>query len=252
MTTNQLSNKCLNDFLVTGLTAGITRSLFVQNLNNFAGSAARVLAQIGGEASSDAVYQAAIQAGQFWSWGLDNSNLNKFVLSGSAVLGTTDVMQVYPAGQINYPLQPMMRAYRSAVTGAVTGDNTLYKVIFDTENFDVGGCYNAATGVYTVPVDGVYSIDTMVSIDGLQATHVIAGSHINVAGNLITIAQMNPFANAYTFGGSVRNYFMMSTTYRCVAGSTIDVNIRVGGNPKSVIVVGSASCDSYFCVNLLG
>lgn len=252
MTINQLGNQCLNDFSVTGLTAGTTRSLFVQNLNNFAGSAARVLTQVAGEASSDAVYQSAIIGGQFWSWGLDNSNSNKFVLSGSAALGTTDVMQVYPAGQINYPLQPMMRAYRSAVTGAVTGDNTLYQVVFDTENFDVGGCYNPVTGVYTVPVDGVYSIDAMVTVDGLQATHVIGGCHINVNGNLITIAQTNPYASAYAVGGSVRNYFMMSTTYRCVAGNTIDVNVRIGGNPKSVIVDGSAACDSYFCVNLLG
>lgn len=253
MTINQLGNQCLNDFSVTGLTAGTTRSLFVQNLNNFAGSAARVLTQVAGEASSDAVYQSAIIGGQFWSWGLDNSNLNKFVLSGSAALGGTDVMRVYTAGQINYPLQPMMRAKRTSNTAAITGDNTQSQIVFDVVDYDVGGNYNNATGSYTCPVSGVYLMTSLVTIDGLAAGHILAGCFSRVAGNTIEFLQNNPYAAAYIHLGTSRNYYVLSTIFYGAAGNAVDVQINVSGGAKSVVVAGSgAASESNFCVNLLG
>ena len=48
--------------------------------------------------------------------------------------------------------------YLNANTGAVTGDGTLYPVIYDTVNFDTASGYNTGTGLYTFPANGVYQI----------------------------------------------------------------------------------------------
>lgn len=47
-------------------------------------------------------------------------------------------------------------AYVSSGVNNVSGDDTEYTVIFDSEIFDSGSNYNNSTGVYTCPVDGKY------------------------------------------------------------------------------------------------
>lgn len=54
-------------------------------------------------------------------------------------------------------------AYLSANANNVTGDNTVYIVICDTELFDVGNDYNNATGRFVCPFDGVYYFSSQIS-----------------------------------------------------------------------------------------
>lgn len=69
----------------------------IQNQNSAtatasAGYIARTLANTAG----DAYYQADISGVQTFTWGIDNSDSQKFKLSASATLGTTDVFSVTP------------------------------------------------------------------------------------------------------------------------------------------------------------
>jgi len=76
------------------------------------------------------------------------------------------IMSALDSGEITQPLQPAFSAYLSSTQSNVTGDNTAYTIIFDTERFDQGSDYNNATGVFTAPVTGRYLLTTGISFDG--------------------------------------------------------------------------------------
>lgn len=59
-------------------------------------------------------------------------------------------------GQMLLPSRCAFFAYLSSTQSNVTGDGTEYTIISDTESFDTGNNYNAATGIFTAPVTALY------------------------------------------------------------------------------------------------
>jgi len=245
MTFNQLGNYAKNDFTITGVSTAL-RTLFINNANNTGGSEARVYTGVGGGTAGDAYYQAAIAAGQFWTWGLDNSASDKFVVSSGAALGTNDVMEVYPAGQINYPLQPAFMAH--AVTqAAVTGDGTVYTVKFTNEIFDVGGNFDGVS-TFTAPVDGKYLLGTTVAIG---AGPFLVGNdeydlYLIVDGVKYILSTCNPFncASALTFWKASGSLLINMS-----AGDTAQIAVFVSGAAKTVDIEQISVvdvCNSFF------
>ena len=73
------------------------------------------------------------------------------------VTGTTTAMTIDSTGRILTPARPAFRATRSYTATDFTGsglDITGY-----TEDFDIGGAFDASAGTYTVPVTGIYQIN---------------------------------------------------------------------------------------------
>lgn len=136
--------------------SGASLSLQTLNTSNTASATAYHQTQVAGSTASDAYYIANISGGQAWSWGLDNSDSDAYVLSATATPGTTNVMHVSTAGEINYPLQPAFLAYMTTSVLNVSGDGTDYTVIFDTEVYDQNSDFNLGTSTFTAPVTGRY------------------------------------------------------------------------------------------------
>lgn len=149
---------------------GLTNTLTVTNSSNTASSNAKIVATVGGTSSADAFYQAVVSGTTTWSWGVDNSDSDAYVLSASATPGTTNVMRVSTAGEINYPLQPAFLASIAAVAN-VTGDNTVYTLTTASEIFDQGGDFAANT--FTAPVTGRYYLNVYVTVGGLTTAMTV-------------------------------------------------------------------------------
>jgi hypothetical protein len=119
----------------------------------------------------------------------------------------------------------------SAVTD-VTGDGTVYTIIFATENYDIGGGYNPATGIFTAPVAGKYIFRWGAAINQLGASHT--------SGDGLYLHTSNE-GNQYT---TIGNYFAMSSSgvlylYSCAictmtAGATAEIRVMIAGGTKTV------------------
>lgn len=127
----------------------------------------------------------------------------------------------------------------------VTGDNTAYFVVFNTESVDVGGNYNTSTGKFTAPVDGYYEFITSLLLGGLSASH--------------TTGKFNFTKNSVEVGSAFRGNFSQiadaganfAASCSCIlelnAGDEIQVLLQVDGAAKDVdLLTGGGNSLSNF------
>jgi len=105
---------------------------------------------------------------------------------------TGTVMSALDTGEITYPLQPAFLAYPSVQIDNVTGDGTIYKIIYNTELFDQNGDFNTGTSEFTAPVAGRYFFSFVCSVGLLTAAHTLG------LGSLVT--------SDHTYIGTYMNY----------------------------------------------
>lgn len=231
---------------------GLTNTFKVANNSNTASSQARILANVAGGTAGDAFYQSAMDGGQNWTWGLDNSDSDAFALSSNATLGTTNVMRVAATGEINYPLQSAFSAYLSAADVLnVTGDGTAFTLGTTTaltEIFDQNSDFNT-NGTFTAPVTGRYFFNAVVRLAGIISTHT-SGSITIVTTNRDYVSDtISPFAC-----GDVSGNLQMSVTAIADmdATETATISFQVSNGTKVVDLISSANFLSGFSGYLLG
>lgn len=153
---------------VTAAVSGASLSALVSNTSNTASATAFVQAKVAGSTADDAYYVANINGGQAWSFGLDNSATDNFVISSNATLGTNNIMSVATTGEILYPLQSAFLAYLGTTDTNATGDNTNFRVGSGnamTEVFDQNSDFNT-NGIFTAPVTGRYHLESQIYVTG--------------------------------------------------------------------------------------
>ena len=138
-------------------------------------------------------------------------------------------------------------AYLSAQVNNVTGDNTAYTVICDTETFDDGGNYNNATGVFTAPEDGKYRFTAKAYLVDLLAAHD-AQTILIIAGGQTYSRTINFFSAANMVAS---NAIELNIEVPMTASQTAYFQVQVTGTPlptKVVDVSGSSSTkQTLFC-----
>lgn len=93
----------------------------------------------------------------------------------SLASATGNVIIALDSGEVTKPLQPAFLAYLNTTVTNVTGDTTVYTVIFDTEVYDQGSDFNLGTSIFTAPVTGRYLFDYTVFLIGATSLNAWRG-----------------------------------------------------------------------------
>lgn len=248
--TNSLSLSMLSpfegDFSFTQSNVALagTRKITVTNSDNSsATSNAQVIAIVGGASAGDPASIYNVNGVTTWSTGIDNSDSDALVIAASATLGTSNTWRMSTTGIRNLPLQPAFSAYNSVARTNVTGDGTIYTVIFDTSFFDQNSNYNATTGVFTAPVTGIYFFSANIGFsnldvgdtEGVISINTSTASYSGALGNYG--AMREGLTGSNTFEGSV------TALSRLSAGDTVHVSVLVNGSTKTVTVEANNATD---------
>jgi len=132
--------------------------------------------------------------------------------------------------------QPAFNAYLSTNQPNVTGDGTVYTIIFDTELFDQGSNYNNATGTFTAPVAGKYQFNVTVDLIATTAT----GGFINLVttSRSYRLVAVKP-SNVGTAGGDTG--LSGSIIVNMSANDTATVTAQATGTTKISAVYGTST-----------
>ena len=225
--------------------AGSTRSLTVGNSDNTdAASMAIIKAYTGGASAGDGVFQASTTT-TTWSLGVDNSvtspTADPFVIAQGTALGTNDCMRITTSGAITKPLQPSFSVFLSGDILNVTGDGTVYTVIWDSEIFDIGSNFSTVTGKFTAPIDGKYWLYTDIYMYSLAAAHTACELHI-VADRDYQPVKINPYATSVSGQLAINGGCFAYLT----AGTEAYVSVRVSNSTKIVDLAGGANFYCFF------
>ena len=235
-TNNSINNTVYeNDFSVNRSTAGTAVESSVEHSDNSnTGSHARLLAQAGGTSGGDPFVRFNISGAQDYSFGIDNTDSDSLKIQDDADPSTgNNLWALTASGERNMPLQPCFNAYVSTTITNVTGDNTKYTIIFDTELEDQSSDYNNTTGVFTASVDGQYTFGVSIGTRDNGAAHTsgIGGIETSDYSYLTRRAPSKVFVVA----GGVVDY-LLSVIAPMDAADTASAYVRVSGGALVVDV----------------
>jgi hypothetical protein len=157
-TQTSLNNRFTNDFLtVSRSNAGGDVKTTIANSNNTSTSSRAYLKlETGGSSGGDPTI-VNFNNVAYYTYGMDNSDSDAFVISANASLGTSNAAKCYTTGEWDYVSQPAFSVNLNNTTiNNVTGNLTDYTIAFSTEITDIGNNFNTGTYTFTAPVDGIY------------------------------------------------------------------------------------------------
>ena len=176
------------------------------------------------------------------NFGID---VDEGIAAGSPITWSR-TFQINKFGQITTQRQSNVLAEVSAQVSDVTGDGTVYTVIFNNAITDVNSDYNTGTGIFTAPVTGTYDVDVIVRTSDIRTGNNGGLLDIVTSNRTYEVELLNPRAvnygaqNAYAFSGSIKADMDASDTLR------IDLQISNG------LLVVEVDTLSYLAVRLSG
>jgi len=205
----------------------------INSINNQSGSLT-----VDPGASGDSFVQFDINATGEFRIGVDDDAADAFKISQGSALGTNDTFVMTAAGENTKPLQPAFSARLASTLNNVTGDATVYTVVYDTEVFDQNADFNGTT-TFTAPVTGRYELMFSAKVEGLTSSHT-SGEWIIVTSNRSYSMVINPYAARATFGGAAEYTNVVYVLADMDASDTATTTITVSGGTKVVDLTGSS------------
>ncbi len=135
-------------------------------------------------------------------------------------------------------------AYANANILGVTGDSTTYTVVFNTEVSDVGGDYDAGTGIFTAPTNGLYYFAA--GVTSYNYTALFTSYQLTLFGSVyhLSAIDINPGV-VFDGGGANEIAQNVSGVIPMTAGDTMRVVLEVDGSTKTINILGAAAPDLF-------
>ena len=140
-------------------------------LTIFGTGAGNARVQIEGEGGADPYINFLANNAQHWSLGIDDSDSDKFKIAEHSALGTNDYFVVDTSGRVTMPYQP---AFEATVGTSFSGDGSVAGTetfVFSLARVNVGSHYNTSTGIFTVPVTGLYQFNFFLAPGSSSQNH---------------------------------------------------------------------------------
>ena len=172
---------------------------------------------------------------------------NQFTITNGAGTAGNPVIE-FSSAVHETSTQPVVLAYQSATSAAVTGDGTVYTVIFNTETNDQGSNYDNTTGIFTAPIDGNYSFMGNVGfgIFGFGTTTTFSVQIVTTPATLPCTS--NAVANV---GSTNIIWCPFQAVVRLSSGNTAKIQAIGAGGTKTNTIFGGAGWFTWFSCSLL-
>lgn len=129
---------------------------------------------------------------------------------------------------------------------SVTGDGTIYNVVFNTQIYDQGSNFSSAT--FTAPVTGKYLICGNVNMYNLGAAHTQAIVTIATTANGYTTSYINSATARELASGNNILGIPFSIIVPMSTNDTATIQLAVTGSTKTVNILGSKGCVVSGCL----
>lgn len=198
--------------------------------------------------AGDSYTQYDINTAHKFIMGADATD-DSFRISQGNALGTNDTFKMTSAGERTLPLNPCFLVFKNNDSLNVTGDGTVWTVVWDTEIYDQGNDF--ASNTFTAPVTGMYFFSVSVDPTGLSSDNTSWYVQLVTTGATYRGYLRNPWAYKYVNTTLCKLDVIAPMT----ATDTAYVQLMIGGSAKDADIQGNAGTGgpmvNYFSGSLI-
>lgn len=217
-------------------------------LNNVTPSATSGVPLISQGASSQPIFGTAAIAGGGTNATSFTQSQGVVVYNGTSLVNYTGP-QISSGGVNTNTTQPAFLAYVATAITNVTGDGTVYKIIYDTKVYDQGSNFVLATSIFTAPVTGKYLINYVVRVqNGSTITVAVAQVVTTSTSYRMSLSQIIATLSGTGAQGT------MAVIAAMTAGDTMIVNVTTtdgSGKVDGISGTSSGSLNNILSCELL-